>query len=223
MHITCREVETTLTTQLLIVRHAASHHKETGTIGGPIGCRGLTEVGRRQSAALANRFLNELLRPVKAIYSSTITRAIETASIIANALGQRDVYQDCGLCTWHTPTEVDGMLWSEYQSSSTLVGGGAYRPFQRGNETWAELIARTGQALDTICSRHVGELTIVVTHAEVVQSSLTLFGGLPLSPSFDLRIAPTGITEWLTIGDPDSWPRPRWTLERLNDSSHLRA
>jgi hypothetical protein len=62
---------------------------------------------------------------------------------------------------------------------------------------------------------------IVVTHTEVVKSSLIVFGGLPLAPGFDLDVAPTSISEWVTAGDPDAWPRPRWALVRLNDIAHL--
>jgi hypothetical protein len=62
---------------------------------------------------------------------------------------------------------------------------------------------------------------ILVAHAETIPSSLIAFGGLPLAIGFDLSIAPTSITEWVTEGDPDALPRPRWTLVRLNDHAHL--
>jgi probable phosphoglycerate mutase len=150
-----------------------------------------------------------------------LPRAVETAEILAAALSRPDVVQDCSLCTWHTPAEADGRPWVDYRRQSSLAGGGMFRPFEEGNESWSELVGRAGRTLEQIAARHAGETAVVVTHAEVVKCSLIAFGGLPLAPGFDLDVAPTSITEWVTAGDPDAWPRPRWTLVRLNDSAHL--
>lgn len=109
----------------------------------------------------------------------------------------------------------------EFQQSHKLAGGGAYRPFEEGNESWVELVGRTGRALEQIAARHVGETVVIATHTEVVNSSLIVFGGVPLTPGFDVSVLPASITEWMTDGDPAAWPRPRWTLMRLNDSAHL--
>lgn len=208
-------------TRLILIRHGASHHKADRVVGGSNGCRGLTDAGRNQASALARRLVRELDQPPTAVYSSVLLRAFETAEILATALGRADVVQDCGLCTWHTPEHADGKLWSEYRREHGLVGGGVFRPFERDNETWSELVARTGQALERISARHKGESVVIVAHAETITSSLIVFGGLPLAPGFDLKIVPTAITEWVTDGDPEAWPRPRWTLVRLNDSAHL--
>ena len=208
-------------TRLILVRHGDSHHKVDDIIGGPRGCRGLTDTGRRQAHALGRRLATELRPLPKAVYCSVLPRAVETASIVAAELGGLDVIEDCGLCTWHTPAYADGMPGREFQQAYALPGGGVFRPFEEGNESWAELVARTGRALEYISSRHAGATVVVATHTEVVHSSLTVFGGALLDPGFDVTIAPTSITEWTTEGDPDAWPRPRWTLVRLNDHAHV--
>lgn len=210
-----------MATRLILIRHGASHHKEDGVVGGPRGCRGLTEVGRRQAAGLARRLVGELPQCPSALYSSVLPRAVETAEIVATAMGRPDIVQDCGLCTWHTPDHADGKPWTEYRRESTLIGGGVYRPFEHGNESWSELVGRTGRALEHIAARHAHETVVIVAHAETVCSSLIVFGGLPLALGFDLDVAPTAITEWATEGDPAAWPRPRWTFVRLNDSAHV--
>lgn len=208
-------------TRLILIRHGASHHKADRVVGGTNGCRGLTDVGRSQAGALARRLVLELASSPTAVYSSVLLRAVETAQILVAALGQAEVLQDCGLCTWHTPDYADGKLWSEYRREYGLAGGGVFLPFERDNETWSELVARTGRSLEQIAARHKGETVVVVAHTETITSSLIAFGGLPLAPSFDLNVVPTAITEWITEGDPEAWPRPRWTLWRLNDSAHL--
>ncbi len=213
--------ESAMATRLMLIRHGASHHKEDGVVGGPRGCRGLTVAGRHQAEGLARRLARELREHSGAIYCSVLPRAVETAEIVAAALRRPEIVQDCGLCTWHTPAHADGQLWAEYRRDGGLAGGGVYRPFQEGNESWSELVARTGRALEQIAARHAHDTVIVVAHAETVASSLIVFGGLPLSPGFDPDVAPASITEWVTTGDPEAWPRPRWTLVRLNDSAHL--
>ena len=207
-------------TRIILIRHGASHHKDDGVVGGPRGCRGLTNVGRQQAEALARRLNRELQEPPSAVYCSVLPRAVETAEILAAALGVPAFEQDCSLCTWHTPPAADGMPWSEYRPTSSLAGGGVYRPFERGNESWSELVGRSGRALEQIAARHAGQTVLSVAHAETVVSSLIVFGCLPLMLAFDVMVAPASITEWVTEGDPEAWPRPRWTLVRLNDSGH---
>lgn len=208
-------------TRLILVRHGTSHHMMDEVIGGPIGCRGLTGEGREQAERLAQRLTGELAERPVAIYSSVIPRATETGEIVTRALDAGEVVQDCGLCTWHSPASADGMSKQEFQREYRQLGGGVYRPFQHGNESWAEMVTRIGRSLEEIAARHVGQTVIIATHAEAVNSSLIILGGLPLTIGFDTVIAPTSITEWTTDGNPGDWPRPRWTLQRFNDSAHL--
>jgi len=210
-----------MTTRLILIRHGASHHKEDGVVGGPRGCRGLNDLGRSQAERLGQRLVRELKDWPTVIYCSVIPRAIETAEILAATFGDLDVVLDCGLCTYHTPAEADGKPWTEYSHESTVAGGGVFRPFQRGNESWSELVGRTGQTLEQIVARHVGETIVAVAHSETVQSAFIVFGGLPLSPGFEMVVMNTSITEWETKGNPDAWPRPCWVLVRFNDSAHL--
>ena len=208
-------------TRLILVRHGTSHHMRDEVIGGPIGCRGLTDEGREQAGRLAQRLKHELDGQKAAVYSSVIPRAIETGEIVASALGIDEVTQDCGLCTWHSPAGADGMRKDRFWVEYAQPGGGVFRPFQRGNESWAEMVARIGRSLEEIAARHTGETVIVATHGEAVNSSLIVLGQLPLLTGFDTAIAATSITEWTTDGDPSDWPRPRWTLHRFNDNAHL--
>lgn len=210
-------------TRLLLVRHGASHHKEEKIVAGPKGCRGLTDSGRAQAASLAARLARETENRPVAIYTSIIPRAIETATIVAEALGGFDVIQDRGLCTWITPDFADGMWWVDYERENTLAGGGIYRPFERGNESWGELVVRVGRALEEIASRHANQTVLIVAHSETINAAHIVFGNLPLHMGFDILVSPTSITEWMTDGDPDAWPRPRWSLMRANDTAHLQT
>ncbi len=151
------------------------------------------------------------------IYSSPLPRAVETAAAIS-AAGGLPFSQDCGLCTWHTPAEADGLTHAEFSRRLDIAGGGIYRPFQKGNETWAEMVTRTSRTVIDLAHRHRGETVVVVGHAETVEISFNALGLLPLYRPFDLEVAPASITEWVTDQDPTQWPPPRWTLIRFNET-----
>jgi probable phosphoglycerate mutase len=193
--------------RLLLIRHGESDH----TLRGP---EGLTDTGRRKVDRLAERLRREERGPV-VVYSSTEARAIETAAVIAARLGVPSTW-DCGLCTWHTPSAADGLTADEFQWRFGVDGGGVFRPFQAGNETWAELVARVARTLIELAARHCDATVLAVGHAETVEASLVAFGNQPLLRDFDLAVAPASVTEWTTDGDPAAWPPARWTLRRLS-------
>jgi broad specificity phosphatase PhoE len=199
-------------TRLLLLRHGDSWHKLDGIVGGPAGCRGLTDTGRSQAAAVVARLG---CRP-SAIYTSVIPRAIETAGIIGADL-RLESTQDCGLCTWHTPAYADGMPVAQFQAEHRQPGGGIFRPFQQGNESWAEMVVRTSRAILDIADRHRGGTALIVAHAETVNASFHALGQQPLYREFDLDVGPASITEWSTEDDPTAGiPPARWTLHRFN-------
>ncbi|PRX63191.1 histidine phosphatase superfamily protein (branch 1) [Nonomuraea fuscirosea] len=150
-----------------------------------------------------------------AIYTSPLPRAVETAAAISAAVG-RPAVPDCGLCTWHTPPEADGLKQVEFLERFGIEGGGLYRPFQRGNETWAEMVTRTSRTITELADRHRGQSVVLVGHAETVEISFNALGLMPVYRPFDLMVSPASITEWSTSEDPAQWPPPRWTLRRFN-------
>lgn len=205
-------------TRLIFIRHAESIHSLDGVVGGAKACRGLTDVGHEQARRLAQRLGQELASAGKtAVCSSVLRRAIETALPVAEAL-RVDLLQDCGLCTWHTPAYADGLATSRFQSEHALSGGNLFRPFEQDNETWAELIARSGRSILTLAHDNRGKNLVLVGHRETVESSFHVLGGQPLYRPFDIEVAAASITEWTTEDDPTAWPPARWTLRRFNDS-----
>ena len=193
--------------RLLLVRHGESEHK----LRGP---EGLTANGRGQVDELADRLAKQERGPV-AVYCSTEVRALDTAAVIAERLGVAAT-PDCGLCTWHTPPEANGLTSAEFTDRFGIEGGGVFRPFQTGNEAWAELVLRVSRTLLELAARHRDETVIAVGHTETVGASFAVFGNQPLLRDFDVVVAPASVTEWTTDGDPTGWPPPRWALRRLS-------
>lgn len=210
-------------TRLVFVRHGESVHSVQGFVGGPRSCLGLTERGQQQASRLAARLADDLAgeAPI-VVYSSTLRRAVETARPIGAAFGVEPV-EDCGLCTWHSPDYADGMPTAQFLADHGVDGGGAFRPFQEGNECWAELVLRNGKTIMDIAHRHRGGTVVLVGHTETVNSAFDILGAQPVYRAFDLLVAPASITEWVTEDDPTRMPPARWTLCRFGEAGHTRG
>lgn len=217
-----------MTTRLILIRHGHSWHTVHGLVGGPKGCTGLTEQGRAQAARLRDRLARWADLDGAALYSSVLPRAVETAAIIAPALGAAAPTLHCGLCSYHVSAAADGMAVAEFRRVFGRPGGGVYRPYEEGNESWAQLLARVGEALFEIAIANAGRTAVAVVHGETIGASLTALGELPIRRYFDVETTHTSITEWVTGDDPagggpPAWAFARWRLMRLNDAAHLEA
>jgi probable phosphoglycerate mutase len=215
-------------TRLVLVRHGEAVCNVTGVCGGPAGCEGLTELGRRQVEALRDRLLvtGELIG-TDALYASVLPRAIETARLIAPALvgaGGRSApgpvlepVTECGLCELH-PGEADGLSWAEFtERFGTLdwdVDPG--QPIAPGGESWTDFVNRVAESLDRIVADHGGHQVVVACHAGVVEASLLskvpVAGGLE-GARLQLRTQHASMTTW-EIDDG------RWRLIGYNDAAH---
>lgn len=212
-------------TRIVLIRHGESRAQEQRIIGGHDGCSGLSELGRRQAKTLAERLAaSGELADASALYASVMPRAIETASIIAEAVGGHDVVPDCDLCEHH-PGEGDGLGYEEYDRLWPVTS--RWDPEARrapGSETWSEMAVRVARGLDAVIERHRGETVVVACHGGVIVHSLLRWLGLGLSPSPDrawLNPVNTSLTEW-RFG-PNPWSPNGMALElvRFNDHAHL--
>src|SRR5262245_49700199 len=99
--------------RLFLVRHGEAHAGFVGPIAGPCGDAGLTDLGRRQAAALRDHLARTGKVRADVLVASVLPRAIETAEIIAPGLGLAVSAQDCDLCEVHTGV-ADAVDWAEY-------------------------------------------------------------------------------------------------------------
>src|SRR5690349_8355157 len=170
-------------TRIVLVRHGESRAQERRVVGGHAGCTGLSDLGRRQVGALADRLrATGELADTAALYASIMPRAIETAEIIADAVGTSDVVTECDFCEHH-PGDGDGMTWVDFAAAypEPEVGGPDVRRCP-GSETWSEMARRVARALDTVLARHPGETVDVACHGGVIVHSMFRWLGLSLTP-----------------------------------------
>jgi len=211
-------------TRLVLVRHGQSRAAVDGVAGGPLGCRGLTEQGRDQVRALAQRLAGTgELGTVDALLSSTLRRAVETAELLAGALGGLTVEPDAALSEMD-PGEGDGLAWEEWMRryGTFDLAADPYRPLSPGGESWASFGLRAGAALCQVVRGHLEETVVVACHGGIVEQSLILgFGLAAVTPPGERAVtAPNAsVTEWTVLPRPDGGLH--WQLVRFADSAHL--
>lgn len=214
-------------TRIVLVRHGESRAQEMGFLGGHEGCTGLSDLGRRQVALLRDRLVrSDELASAAALYSSVMPRAIETAEIIAPALGGLEVRSECDFCEGH-PGEADGLSWDEvaerYPSPDGWDPDHSPAP---GWETWREMGQRVQKALESLVERHGGETVVVACHGGVVVQSMLHW--LSLQETATTRRAwmspvNTSLTEWRFAPNPYLKHTLPVELVRFNDHAHLGA
>jgi len=216
-------------TRIVLVRHGEAVCNVSGVCGGPIGCGGLTDLGRAQVAVLRDRLAaTGELAGADALYASILPRAVETAVLLAPALVAEPglgagrpappvPIQECALCELH-PGEADGLDWSAYTARFGVPDWDTDpgRPIAPGGESWTGFVNRVSGALDVLAGRHVGELVVVACHAGVVESSLLaklpVAGGLE-GARMQLRTQHASLTTW----EVDA---AGWRLLGYNDGAH---
>jgi probable phosphoglycerate mutase len=203
---------------LLLVRHGDAHAGFAGVIGGPTGCAGLTDLGRAQAALLRDDLASTCRYHVDRLVTSMIPRAIETASIVAPALGFVAAEQHCELCEVHTG-EADGLTWVEYPTrfGSFDMASEPDRPFAPGGDSWNSFHRRVSDVMDRFATDNLGETVMAVCHAGVIAASLRIrFGAAERARTARLVPTNTGITE--LEHDPAT---DVWTLRCYDDARHL--
>jgi broad specificity phosphatase PhoE len=201
--------------KLLLIRHAQSvansQRRWQGQFDSP-----LTDHGRTQARALAGRLLREEWA-VSALYASDLSRAAETAQILATHLGaplvldERLREYDIGVLT--------NLTWPEIETRYPEIGHGL-RHSQKwmavpGEEGNAVFYRRMVEILDCIQSWHKdSEAVAVVSHGGSLAMILAHLLGLEPRRPLPFRFGNTSlsIVEFATRGP---------ILVCLNDTCHL--
>ncbi len=156
-------------TTLLLLRHGKTEWNLSGRWQGQAADTPLTELGRQQARIVAGRLCSY---PIRAIYSSDLLRAFETAEIIGQALGGLPVIAEPAL------RESDigawtGLTWDEITvrypvEVAAMYAGQEVR--RGGGETYGELQARLAAVAEAIVARHPGQTVLVVSHGAALRS-----------------------------------------------------
>ena len=217
-----------LLSRLLIVRHGESVAMAEGIVGGPEGCRGLTDRGRAQAAALRERFAAGREPAVDVVYSSPLPRARETTDIVLPVLGSGSTRGNLEVHTYDDLEEMrlgpaDGMTWEAAREHFGFIRPTQqpYTPVVPGGESRAGFRHRVAQALNDIAAAHPGATVFVGCHGGIASAAMAMaFGISPAHPGVGVVTTVTSITQ-LELLDGDNGRR--WQVRRFNDVAHLAA
>ncbi len=209
-------------TRLVFIRHGEARAAVEGVIAGHRGCRGLSPLGAKQAEALHGRLAATRELTADVLIASVLPRAIQTAEIIAPALGAENIEQDCDVCELH-PGECDGLTYEEYDTRYRFdMLAEPERPMSPGGESIVGFRQRVRSRVRQLAETHAGKTVVLVCHGGVINAAMYgLMAAADAEPRRSVRLDPvnTSITEWTRPVSEHS--EDRWLLVRYNDFAHL--
>ena len=163
---------------LLLIRHGENEFVKTGRLAGHLPEVHLNERGQKQAAELADA-LKQL--PIKAVYTSPLERARETAAPLAAALGLEPVIRpgliETGIGDW-AGQELKALSklpeWKNVQHNPSRFR------FPNG-ESFGECQARLVSEVESIAHAHKpDEIIVCVSHADPIKLVTAYYLGMPL-------------------------------------------
>jgi broad specificity phosphatase PhoE len=200
-------------TRLYLVRHGATQLTAEDRFSGAIGVD-LSDEGRRQAARLGDRLQDEGL---SAVYSSPLSRTMETARLVVGPLGlpieQRDGLREISHGHWEglTRREVEERHPDEYAAWEE-------DPFTfapTGGESGVAVLARALPVIREIVTTHAGCRVLVVSHKATIRLLLSSLLGIDARGYRDRLDQAPACLNVLDFRDP-----VRARLMLFNDTSH---
>ncbi|HUH99008.1 MAG TPA: histidine phosphatase family protein [Anaerolineales bacterium] len=183
---------------LLLIRHGENDYTRKHRLAGQLPNVHLNERGQAQARALAEA-LKEV--PLRAVYSSPLERAAETAAPIAE-LHSLQVIAEAGLI------ETDVGRW-QGRSLAALNLTKHWRVVQHApsraqfpqGETFYQCQSRVVNSLDTLLARHKSQEVIAcVFHSDPIKLAIAHYLGLPLD-HFQRLGCDTGSVSAIAVGE----------------------
>ena len=200
-------------TRLLLVRHGATAATEEDRFSGSSGAE-LSEQGRWQAARLGERLSRQ---NITAAYSSPLSRALDTARIVADRCGlepvTRDGLREIGHGHWEGMKREDVERQFEAEYAAWETDPFTFAP--AGGESGVSVLARALPVIREIVTAHPGGQVLVVSHKatlRLVLSSLLAFDPRGYRDRLDQSPACLNVVDFK---DP-----VRVRLMLFNDTSH---
>ena len=189
--------------RIFLLRHGATDWNLQGRCQGATDLE-LNEIGLRQAGELV-AFLGR--ERVDAVYSSSLRRAVQTASAISQLHKLSVVIEDSLRELDHG--ELEGLTFSELQATRPdFIRQWRDRPADAiipGGERLIDVEKRAWDGMCRIARRHRPEETVVVvSHNFPILALLCRITGTPLNQYRSFHLAPGGLTR-LTYDADDGW------------------
>lgn len=206
--------ETMTATRLCLVRHGETDWNAARRLQGSIDIP-LNDTGCAQAAATAQQLRTEHF---DAIYSSDLTRALDTARQIAGKLGI-------------SPRITPGLRERDYGAFQGLTHDEAHARYPQlhprirarelhaeppGGESLARFAARVQTAFERIVQEHPGRTLLVVSHGGVLDIAYRMATSMSLSQPRNFAIG-NATLNWI------GFDGQKWSLLTWDDRRHLDA
>jgi probable phosphoglycerate mutase len=198
-------------TIVLLIRHAMNDWVKTGRLAGRTPEVHLNVLGEDQAQRLAERLADY---PIRAVYSSPLERAQETAAALAGRMDLPVQISD-GI------GEVDFGAWTGEKLEDLakspewkiVQGRPSAMRFPKG-ESIRQMQHRVVNEIERLAAAHENEMIVIVSHADVIKAALSHYLGLHLD-QFQRLMVGTASLSTLVFGPLGGM------VVTLNDTAHL--
>ena len=203
-------------TRILLIRHGQSQGNAEGRFGGHTATP-LSPRGRKQAEATARTLAAER---IKAIYSSDLPRAVETAMPLARLTGldveQSNAFRERSVGVMEGLTFEEAAAQHPEQYAALIR-----RDFEHvilGGESYRQMLDRAASLLDSIIEQHSGGQVAVFSHTGTICIlTLHLIGALDAPALRPVWIATTNCGITRIELRRDGFVR----VQAVNDTRHL--
>jgi probable phosphoglycerate mutase len=183
---------------------------------------GLTELGHKQAAILADWMIQEVPH-INALYSSTLKRAMETAQFLAQVYNCQ-IFPDDRLREIgnnridHSPLPNDALPQNYTHLSLYQFPFSPIAPDEDNAESFMHFRTRVGLFLEALLNQHEGQTVIVVGHGGTVNAICDLVFNIGSYRRCDVRCAYTSVSHFQYMGLSE---RETWRITYLGRTDHL--
>ncbi|MDH5752929.1 MAG: histidine phosphatase family protein [Deltaproteobacteria bacterium] len=199
-----------------LTRHGISEHNlETRFYMGRSPASRLVEQGREQARLLGARLAAQ--SPPELIVASSLPRTMETAELIAGATGVTEVHGEDAL--WELcKGDWEGRMPRENlpEDVSREIQADPFRFRYPDGESYRDVVARVGPAIDGWVQRHQGRRILFVLHGDVIRAVLYHLLRFPQEFIRDHAINTCSLSEF-------HHEAGRYSMALYNDTCHLKA
>jgi probable phosphoglycerate mutase len=201
-------------TRVYLVRHGTTDWNKEEIFRGRVDCK-LNETGQAEARALAGYFKDI---PVEVIYSSPLSRATETAQVIAAAKGLRvlpdaafmdmdfGAWQGCPLKEVKEKYSDLYRVWRERPQAILFPGG----------ENLAQVRARAWEGLTRVVQENPEKTVLIISHRVVTKVLICAVLGLDDSHFWQIQQDTTAVNCF-------QHNRSIFITSQINDTCHLKS
>jgi broad specificity phosphatase PhoE len=193
-------------TTLILVRHGVTAHTAAKRFSGGLASSnpGLSDDGRAQIRTTAD-WLSPIASAVEAVVSSPVRRTMESAEILAAALGHEVVvepgFAEMEFGAWDGLTFAEVAERDKARLDSWL---GSLDDAPEGGESFRVVQERVLAALQNVLAHHPGRTVVVVSHVTPIKVLIAHALGAPLEAVFRMELSPASVSVVAFFPESDS-------------------